>query len=128
MKSSSYWDGIIADNKALAANGMPYRYGADGIAVCATCGMTYFRADRANYANSDCPHYDDFDEPVMFDRRKHRVRQKPNKNAAMQRLFRALREDLAAFREVSSIASGKNSIVNQRLRMLTALLRDLGEE
>ena len=60
---NSYWDGIIADNKALALADMPYRYGADGIAVCATCGATYFRADRMNYPDaSDCPHYDEFFE------------------------------------------------------------------
>ena len=59
---TSYWDGIIADNKALAAAGMPYRYGADGIALCASCGRTYFRSDRRAYQNSDCPHYDPFHE------------------------------------------------------------------
>ena len=64
MKTESYWAGINTDNKALEQAGMPYRYGADGIALCATCGQTYFRADRRNYPNSDCPHYDGFFENV----------------------------------------------------------------
>ena len=62
MKPKSYWDAMNVDNRALAEAGMPYRYGADGIALCATCGATYFRADRTNYHNSDCPHYDPFFE------------------------------------------------------------------
>lgn len=62
MSSDSYWDAIVADNNALAAAGMPYRYGVDGIALCAICGATYFRADRSAYPDSDCPEYDPFFE------------------------------------------------------------------
>lgn len=55
MKQTSYWDPIIADNRALENAGMPYRYTASGIAVCAECGNTYFRRDRIT---QDCTHYD----------------------------------------------------------------------
>ena len=58
MKTTSYWDAIISDNKALECAGMPYRYGADGIAICAKCGQKYFRADRIDTQEKDCEHYE----------------------------------------------------------------------
>lgn len=61
--SISYWAAINADNRALERAGMPYRYGADGIAVCATCGQKYFRRDRIGFTGEpDCQHYDPFHE------------------------------------------------------------------
>jgi hypothetical protein len=61
---NSYWTQIIKDNKALEKAGMPYRYTVSGIAACATCGQTYFRADRISYPDSDCPHYDSYHEVI----------------------------------------------------------------
>ena len=55
MTTKSYWEPIIADNRALENAGMPYRWKADGYAVCAECGQLYFRADRSY---PDCEHYD----------------------------------------------------------------------
>ena len=56
---TSYWDAIIEDNKQLEEWGMPYRYGADGIAVCKDCGRTWFASERKYAA---CEHYDSFHE------------------------------------------------------------------
>ena len=59
----SYTDAMHADNRALARAGMPYRYGADGIAICENCGQKYFRADRINTTGEpDCSDYDPFYE------------------------------------------------------------------
>ena len=59
---TSYWEPILADNKSLARNDMPYRYGASGIALCARCGQKYFRADRQLSGEPDCDDYDPFHE------------------------------------------------------------------